>query len=147
MLYESEVAARAVPSGFPRRRGFAMKPLAILVVEDDACNREVAEIILESAGHQVACLPDGLTALEFLLDQNNRCDVLMLDLHMPQIDGFEVIRRLRAHAPTAALPILCISATTEARLAVACGADHVLIKPYRRADLLAALSVTLGRSC
>lgn len=119
--------------------------LRVLVVEDDAVNRLVAQEILRAAGHHVTTAADGLEGLRQATVAEPPFDAVLLDLHMPGLDGTDVLRRVRALSDPqrARVPILLLSAdvTPSARArGLAAGADDFLTKPVEAEALLAALA-------
>jgi two-component system, sensor histidine kinase and response regulator len=109
----------------------------ILVVDDNENNRVLLQEILEQRGYQVEVSCDGLDALRAIA--HTQPDLVLLDVNMPGMDGFEVCRRLRAAGESAALPIILVTALSdrEQRLeGIAAGANDYLTKPIDRADLL-----------
>jgi DNA-binding response OmpR family regulator len=116
----------------------------ILIIEDNQETARILELSLKREGYQIIIALDGLRGLE--LAQAQPPDLILLDLMLPGIDGFEVCRRLRANLATANLPILILSAKTQEadkQLAAQLGANNYLAKPYRRAELLAAIQALL----
>lgn len=124
----------------------AMRGLNVLVVEDEPSNREIAEIILSSAGHRVLTAPDGREALRLLLDEGKAVDVVLMDILMPVMNGLEATTTLRANPHTRDLPIICVSAKasgSDQQSGLAAGCTHYLSKPFKRRQLLEALARTL----
>lgn len=120
--------------------------MRILLVDDEPTNREVAEVILRTQGHEVAIAQHGAEAIALCHDEGQLFDMVLMDLQMPVMDGLEAIRRLRAHPATSTLPILCVSAKvrrSDREGGLVAGADHFLAKPFRRHELLAAIGTTL----
>lgn len=120
--------------------------LRLLVVEDDAVNRLVAQEILRAAGHRVVTAADGREGLQRVTAAEKPFDAVLLDLHMPGLDGTDVLRRIRALADPAraAVPVLLLSAdvTPLARQrGLEAGADAFLTKPIDAQALLRALAV------
>lgn len=120
-------------------------PGTILVVDDLEANRFLLREILEIAGHRVLLASDGREAIErAAADQP---DVVLLDVRMPGMDGFEVCRTLRSMAETAYLPIVLITANAagddELVAGLAAGAHDFLVKPIQRAVLLARVGVMI----
>jgi CheY-like chemotaxis protein len=113
----------------------------VLVVDDDALNRKLIETLLRADGHAVVSADTGAAALAAVAA--SRPDLLILDLMMPGMDGFEVIRRLRATPAGSRLPILMVTAlddpASRARLAAA-GIERVLTKPVDRWQLKAQVA-------
>ena len=109
----------------------------ILVVDDHEHNRILLQEILEQQGYQIDLASDGLEALRAIAQAQP--DLVLLDVNMPGLDGFEVCRRLRAGGESAALPVILVTALAdrEQRLeGIAAGANDYLTKPIDRADLL-----------
>jgi CheY-like chemotaxis protein len=112
----------------------------ILLVEDDPANRETMALLLRQAGYRVDTAVDGAEALAHLAHGTLPC-VIVLDLNMPRVDGWEVLRRRLGDPTLAAVPVVILSALGEAyhgELA-ALGVQDVLQKPAAPEDLLAAL--------
>ncbi|MBM3269270.1 MAG: response regulator [Candidatus Sericytochromatia bacterium] len=120
--------------------------LRVLVVEDEPTNREIAEVILTSQGHEVVSCRTGQEALDLLVDKGERFDVILMDVLMPGMDGLEVTRRLRTVDRTRDVPIICVSAKasgSDYAAGLAAGANSYLRKPYRRRELLQAIDDVL----
>lgn len=123
-----------------------MKPLNVLVVDDEPMNLDLAGVILRREGHRVSTESNGASAVA-------RCeaeafDLVLMDINMPEMDGYEAMRALRACPATADLPILVVSGSNsgaEERSALEAGADLFMRKPYRRGELLAAIARVLSR--
>ncbi|MDP3859617.1 MAG: PAS domain-containing protein [Stagnimonas sp.] len=114
--------------------------LRILLADDSELNLEVARAILESEGASVQVAHNGLQVLEQLAA--TVFDVLLLDLQMPELDGLETVRRLRADPRQARLPVIAMTgkATAEDRQqCLQAGMDDFLAKPIDRQALFAAL--------
>ena len=80
----------------------------ILMAEDNAVNRELLRELLESRGHTVSEACDGQEALDMV--ESEKPDVLLLDIGMPVLDGFAVVRKIRENPRLASLPIVAITA-------------------------------------
>jgi len=103
----------------------------ILVVDDDASNGDVLERRLVRDGHQVVTAATGTSALELVGKET--FNLILLDLIMPEMSGFEVLRRLKAAEHTSHIPVIVISALDELDSAVRCieaGAEDYLTKPF-----------------
>jgi CheY-like chemotaxis protein len=113
------------------------RPL-VLVADDDPDILLLITLTLERDGYEVIAAKDGLSALEAAVEQVPH--VIVLDLMMPGIDGYEVTRRLRKERLTAGVPIMIVTAAaeeTEAARALAAGADAYMRKPFSPKELLA----------
>lgn len=117
-----------------------MQPL-VLIVEDDKTIRHFIRVALETQQYDCLEVQDGLTALA--MAASHKPDVIVLDLGLPDIDGLDVIHRLRVWSDT---PVLVVSARGHEREkvdALDAGADDYLTKPFGVAELLARIRVML----
>jgi DNA-binding response OmpR family regulator len=118
----------------------------ILVVEDEAHIAEGLQFNLEAEGHEVELARDGVRAVEILTDPERSFDLMILDLMLPGMSGFEVTRRVRAAGIY--VPILILTAKDDAADLVRGleeGADDYLTKPFRLEELLARAKGLLRR--
>jgi len=116
----------------------------ILVIDDEVAVRKVIVRMLTSAGHEVSAAPDGAAGLRLWREAG--ADLVLTDLHMPEMNGLEVIRALRAAAPT--LPVVAMSGTGAARedLIQAVrqfGSVGILGKPFSWDELVRVIAATL----
>jgi len=115
----------------------------ILVVDDEEPIRQLASLYLEKEGFQVACAADGPEAIE--MAQRQRPALVVLDVMLPTIDGFEVCRRLRQDSP---VPILMLTARNEdvdKIVGLELGADDYLTKPFNPREMVARVKAILRR--
>jgi len=122
-------------------------PETILVVDDDPDIARFVEVNLRSAGYDVSVAADGEEALERA--GMLRPDLVLLDVMMPRIDGFEVAQRLRRNPQTANTSIIMLTAkalSTDKVLGLTAGADDYIIKPFDPIELLARVKGTLRRA-
>jgi CheY-like chemotaxis protein len=117
----------------------ASKSKLVLIVEDEPDNREIIRTVVEDImGHEAALAADGESALTAIGERVP--DLILMDLMMPVLNGFETIHALKTHPATAAIPVIAISALSRARdqeQAFQAGADDYISKPFDL-DLLAA---------
>ena len=110
----------------------------ILVVDDEQDIVRVVVKLMTSRGHEVTTAADGLEALEQVAA--DRPDLIILDLNLPNMDGFEVCRRLKSDDATRSIPIVMMTAAyvsmEHARQGEATGADEYVVKPFLREVLI-----------
>jgi CheY-like chemotaxis protein len=114
--------------------------LRILLVEDNPENRDMLGRRLSRRGHQVTFAMDGAEAV--LRVQTERPDIVLMDLSLPVMDGWEAIRRLKADAATRSIPVIALTAHAMAgdrEKAMAAGADDYDTKPVELDRLLAKI--------
>jgi CheY-like chemotaxis protein len=115
--------------------------LTILLADDTAVNRQVGQMMISRLGHAVDAVTDGIAVVEAVL--NSDYDVVLMDVHMPLMDGLEATRRIRRLPPPFRQPfIVALTASASAADRAACaevGMDDYLSKPLRRAELAAGL--------
>lgn len=119
------------------------KPL-ILVVEDDSAVRNLITTTLETHQYRYQTAADGETAVLQAVSHNP--DVILLDLGLPDMDGIDVIRKIRSWSKTPVIVISARSEDTDKIDALDAGADDYLTKPFSVEELLARLRVTFRRS-
>jgi two-component system, cell cycle response regulator len=119
----------------------------ILVVDDTALNRAILGRALRGQGHEVVEAENGLAALDVLAAATGRSiDVVLLDIEMPEMDGYETLARIKADAVLRDLPVIVISAVDALDSIVRCiemGAADYLPKPFNAAILRARVSTSL----
>ncbi|HEX7649447.1 MAG TPA: response regulator [Noviherbaspirillum sp.] len=111
-------------------------PATILIVDDDERNRKLLDVFARADGHQTISARDGEEAL--LLAAAHAPDLILLDLMMPGMDGFDLLRRLKDHPATQSIPLIIVSALNDVasgqRIA-ASGVDDFIRKPVDRWEL------------
>jgi two-component system response regulator VicR len=119
----------------------------IMIVDDEFDIRLVLAITLEDSGYEVVQAVDGDEALANVRSMNP--DLILLDISMPQMDGFEVLEQLKAYRDTADIPIMMISARSRARDredALFMGAVDYITKPWSEGELELRVSHALSQS-
>jgi len=118
---------------------------ALLVVEDDRTIGRVLQSSLSAHGHHVAWARSGVQALAAAADQG--FELMLLDLGLPDMDGIDLCRRLRADQPGSVLVVLTArDEEIDVVVGLEAGADDYLTKPFRLAELLARIHAHLRRS-
>ncbi|MFG6455843.1 PAS domain S-box protein [Roseateles sp. BYS96W] len=136
--------AAAAPPSDPQ----ALAGMRILVVDDSEINLEVAKRILEGVGARVALAADGKEAVERLRLDPDGCDLVLMDIHMPVMDGMTATRLIRQQLGLRRLPIVALTAgalasqRTEARHA---GMNDFITKPFAPADVIDCIARLVGR--
>lgn len=112
----------------------------VLLAEDEPNIVESLTFLLERAGFEVAVETDGRQALEAALA--DAPDILILDVMLPKLDGYEILRQLRADRRAEALPVLMLTAKgqrEDRETALECGADLFITKPFSNSEIVAAV--------
>jgi two-component system, sensor histidine kinase and response regulator len=130
----------------PSPEGLVGVPLRILVAEDNEFNRDLLEHMLARQGLSATMVVDGRAALALL--ERDRFDLLLLDIHMPELDGFQVIGAIRQRERTAGghLPVIALTARSRQEDRERClraGMDEYVTKPFKPDDLWAAIERVL----
>jgi len=127
----------AVPSMLPPMMTEVASLPTVMVVDDSLTVRKITSRLLMREGYQVILAKDGVDALEQLVEVTP--DVILSDIEMPRMDGFDLVRNLRADARLRSLPVIMITSRTADKhrnYALEIGANHYLGKPYDEAELL-----------
>jgi chemosensory pili system protein ChpA (sensor histidine kinase/response regulator) len=127
----------AVPTMLPPVLTEASSLPTVMVVDDSLTVRKITSRLLMREGYQVILAKDGVDALEQLVDVLP--DVILSDIEMPRMDGFDLVRNIRADARLRSLPIVMITSRTADKhrnYALEIGANHYLGKPYDEVELL-----------
>lgn len=109
----------------------------ILIVDDEPVNRKILQAMLHSEGYKIIQAENGPSALAMV--EENKPDLILLDVMMPEMDGFEVCRRLKSREDTKIIPILMVTALRDKihrEQAMESGADDFLSKPIDRVELV-----------
>jgi sigma-B regulation protein RsbU (phosphoserine phosphatase) len=119
----------------------------ILVVDDEPDINMILCVTLRRAGYEVSSAFDGVEAMETIRRQAP--DLVLLDVMMPRADGMETLRRIREHPPTAAVPVIMLTAQTtlgDKMKGFEHGADDYVAKPFEPAEILARAQALLKRT-
>jgi two-component system, OmpR family, alkaline phosphatase synthesis response regulator PhoP len=119
--------------------------IKVLIAEDEKDIRRLVSFVLTREGYTVIEASDGKEALETAEKENP--DIILLDVMMPQVDGYEVCRRLRANPAFSDTPLLLLSAkgqTYEIGEGLRAGATDYLVKPFAPRDLATKVKQMLG---
>ncbi|MCJ2374670.1 response regulator [Pseudomonas sp. RGM 3321] len=119
----------------------------ILIVEDNAANMRLAELLLTSAGHGVLSAVDAETGLK--LARERQPDLILMDIHLPEMDGLSATALLKKDVSTAAIPVVALTAMAmkedkeKIRLA---GCNAYIIKPLRYKELYRVIDTLLEKN-
>lgn len=119
----------------------------ILIVDDDIDTLRLVGLMLQRQGYEISAANNGIQALA--LAQSERPDLILLDIMMPDIDGVEVTRRLRANDETKDVPVIMFTAKTQVEdkiLGFEAGADDYLTKPTQPRELFVHVKAVLART-
>jgi len=118
----------------------------ILVADDEEDLRELVTYRLTRSGYRVIGAADGLEALELAAERTP--DLMVLDVMMPKLDGYELTRRVRAEASLSSIPVILLTARSQESdidRGFEVGADDYLKKPFNPDELVARVRAVLGR--
>src|ERR1700682_2737416 len=135
----------SVRSGMPISLSQTTTGATLLIVDDDASAREGLRSVFENAGHRTIAVSDAPSALRLLHKQP--CDLVMLDVELPEIDGLALCRLLRAQPAMTNLPVVVFSADdSEGRKveAFTAGADDYIVKPSTPGELVSRINSHLN---
>jgi DNA-binding response OmpR family regulator len=122
-----------------------MKKNRILVVEDEESLLKLESILLSSKGYNVTGVMDGKSALEEVMA--HRPDLVILDIMLPEIDGFEVCRRIKENPATSTIPVVMLTAkknSQDVARGAEVGANAYLTKPFKSAKVIEVIEELLG---
>lgn len=117
--------------------------MRVLVIDDNADIRHLLRSILQTDGHEVIEAGDGLEALQILEAEHETLSVVLLDVQMPDMTGWDVLRQIRFHAPMSDLPVvMCTVKSGEADFETAgrLECDGYVTKPFDPVELLATVA-------
>ena len=115
-----------------------------MVVDDNADIVTIVKTILEGKGYEVQCAFSGQEAFQML--GQNRPDLIILDIMMPEMDGLEVLKRLKGDADTSSIPVILLTAKVHYEDVLSGyrkGADYYITKPFTSTQLLNGISLLL----
>src|SRR5690242_7252992 len=121
-----------------------MQGASVLVVDDDVDVRSLVSELLTRAGYAVSQAPNGREALRLLYDQ--RPDLIVLDVSMPELDGWATLERIRELSDVPVVMLSALDAELEKVRAFRGGADDYVTKPFGRQELLARVETVLRRA-
>ncbi|MFD0951007.1 response regulator transcription factor [Paraperlucidibaca wandonensis] len=123
-----------------------MSRRTILLIEDDELIAGLVRLMVERLGHELVWAPDGEAGKQML--ETGSADIVILDILLPYLNGFEVLKSLRANPSTAKLPVLVLTGKTaqaDIDRVVEAGADDFLAKPFQPNELSQRLTRLLRR--
>ena len=126
-----------------------MREKSILVVDDEDDTIELAKMVLEFEGYRVFSASNGQDAIDFLKHNDEKPDLILLDVLMPEIDGLEVCKWVKKQSNLKSIPILLFTAKVGRKDRIAgeeAGADAYINKPFSADDLLSLLKIHLENS-
>ncbi len=118
----------------------------VLVVEDELTTSKLVHFTLQNHHFNVFLAPDGAHAMDYL--KNNKIDVILLDLNLPDTTGFDFIKQIKSHEKYKSIPIIVLTSSTDKLdvvLALEMGADDYITKPFHKRELIARIHVALRK--
>ncbi len=120
---------------------------SILIVDDEDDVLDLLSVVFEKEGFRTLIAADGKTALTLAYEQTP--DLILLDVMMPEMDGWQVLKALRVEERTARIPVAMVSARTEGRdkiIGLQEGAVSYIEKPFSPAEIVAEVRAILGKN-
>jgi two-component system, cell cycle response regulator DivK len=117
----------------------------VLIVEDNPLNMKLLRDVLEAHGYETISTGGGIEGVALACDQQP--DLILMDLQLPDISGYEAVRRLRAHPPTRTIPVVAVTAfamSGDKRKALSSGCDAYLPKPIGLRDFIEMVERFIG---
>ncbi len=121
------------------------RPARILVVEDDTALREVVSEALTSAGYKTSLAAHGITASQMLMQDGDTIDIVLLDIGLPFVDGWQLLKQMEDRRHPGVIVISARGEETDKVRALDLGADDYLAKPFGAEELLARVRAVLRR--
>jgi signal transduction histidine kinase/DNA-binding response OmpR family regulator len=150
LLHALKLALSIAPGGGPAvavpKAAVAKTGFRVLLAEDNMVNQKVGERQLRKLGHSVDIVADGNEVLEAV--RRIRYDLVLMDCHMPEMDGFEATKRLKASPETAGIPVIALTANAmqgDRDACLAAGMDDYLSKPVKLDELQRVLEQHLAK--
>ena len=125
----------------PNNPAASSTPFTVLIADDDRINRMVLHAMLQKDGHTVYVAENGQEAVT--LFEQHQPDLVLMDVMMPYMDGYEATSRIKALTGERFVPVIFLTAMTDAQAlvhCVECGGDDFLHKPYKHAILKAKIA-------
>jgi DNA-binding response OmpR family regulator len=132
------------PTGRPQERGGRIVTARVLVVEDDEDIWEALEILFRRAGYHPQWACDGMEGLRAF--EQERPDLVVLDIGLPELDGWSVLERIRHHSQAPVLLLTARGLETDKVRGLLAGADDYITKPFSNDELVARVGALLRRS-
>jgi DNA-binding response OmpR family regulator len=124
-----------------------MKKKRVLIVEDEESLLKLETILLTVKGYEVSGVSTGNAALEML--SGEQFDLILLDIMLPDVDGYEICRRIKEHSGHAGIPVVMLTARKsieDQERGATCGADAYLTKPFKSALIIETIEGLLSGS-
>ncbi|GAX76781.1 hypothetical protein CEUSTIGMA_g4227.t1 [Chlamydomonas eustigma] len=145
-VFKSYNAKEVQLFGIESIKGSSSSPLRVLSVDDDPVNQMVVQNLLEPEGYEILQAMDGQEALDLLKSEDRLPDVILLDVMMPGMSGYDVCRKIQELYPLNCLPIIMVSAKSKEENIVEgleAGSNDYLVKPFGRKEILARIKAHL----
>jgi chemosensory pili system protein ChpA (sensor histidine kinase/response regulator) len=146
-IHEQRRPQSATQADKPAQPGQPVNRRSIMVVDDSLTVRRVSQRLLEREGYRVLLAKDGVDALEQMQAPETRPDLMLVDIEMPRMDGFDLTRHVRGNEATQAIPVIMITSRTADKhrnYALGLGVDAYFGKPFQEDVLLAAIAGLLA---
>ena len=120
----------------------------ILVIDDSKPIRDILWFSLKQEGYKAFLAESGMQGLKILFDPENQIDLVILDVMMPKMDGYQVLKKLRSSNQLVSnIPVIMLTAKSQKEdvlKGIGCGVNDYIVKPYKFPDLLAKIQYQIG---
>jgi twitching motility two-component system response regulator PilG len=123
-----------------------MKNKRVMIVEDEESLLKLESILLSAKGYKVTGVMDGIKALEEISAE--KPDLVLLDIMLPSLDGFEVCRRIKENPESSAIPVVILTARKDSKdraHGLEAGADAYITKPFKSAQVMEIIESLLNK--
>ena len=123
-----------------------MKTRNILLIEDEIVLLDSLKVILQLNNYNTLPADNGVTALKILNEQSNEIDLIVCDINLPDISGFDILQKIKSNSTLNSIPFIFLTAYADAKdiqKGLSLGADEYLTKPFSTKDLVNVISKRL----
>ena len=144
MWHSASIIVPCPPCSAPGGRGKVLMSPKLLIIDDDDALRLLLQTTLPREGYEVLTAADGVEGMRLLFSQQP--DLVLLDLMMPGMDGWEVLERIREVSTVPVIMLTAVAGVPQRVRGLTRGADDYIVKPFHRDELVARMEALLRRA-